>query len=162
HLLRDKEPTPTGGEALFCFALMLTSAWFLIQFFASRGLATSPATMAAGQVAFILTPPLAMAFLLTSEPRRTLRLSWPDWRYLALAVGLALTLNPLVNELRPVVERLFPVSPMVKAALDRMVGEVPSLTVAVVLFALIPAVCEELAFRGFLLTGLQYGHSTRS
>ncbi len=25
HLLRDKEPTPTGGEALFCFALMLTS-----------------------------------------------------------------------------------------------------------------------------------------
>jgi sodium transport system permease protein len=162
HLLRDKEPVPNGGEALFCFALMLTSAWFLIQFFASQGLASSPKTMAVGQVAFILTPPLAMAFLLTSSPRRTLRLYWPSARYIVLAVGLAFTLNPLVNELRPVVEWLFPVSPLVKAALDQMVAEVPNLWVAITLFAFLPAICEELAFRGFILTGLQYGHSTRS
>src|SRR3954447_8553017 len=162
HLLRDKEPTPNGGEALLCFALMLTSAWFLIQFLASKGLGTSIASMAAGQVAFILTPPLAMAVLLTSSPRRTLRLSWPKGRYLILAVGLALTLNPLVNELRPVVERLFPVSPVVKAALDQMMTKVPSLGVALLLFAVVPAICEELAFRVFILTGLQYRHSTRS
>ncbi len=37
HLLRDKEPTPNGGEALFCFALMLTLAWFLMQYLATSG-----------------------------------------------------------------------------------------------------------------------------
>ena len=66
---------PTGGEALFCFALMLTPG--LVPDAVpghAAGLATRPAAMAAGQVAFILTPPLAMAFLLTSSPRRTLRL----------------------------------------------------------------------------------------
>jgi sodium transport system permease protein len=163
HLLRDKEPTPHGGEALFCFALMLTLAWFFMQYLAAAGLASSPAAMAAGQVAFILTPPLAMAVLLTSSPRRTLRLYGPRPRYLAAGVALALTLNPLVNELRPVVERLFPISQAVQEAFAEMLkNKVPNLGVALLLFALIPAVCEELAFRGFILSGLERGHSTRT
>ncbi len=91
--------------------------------------------MAAGQVAFILTPPLAMALLLTSSPRRTLRLYWPRPRYLLLAVGLALALNPLVNELRPIVEWLFPTPQLVKAALEQMMENVPDLGTALLLFA---------------------------
>ncbi|SIO01201.1 sodium transport system permease protein [Singulisphaera sp. GP187] len=162
HLLRDKEPTPNGGEALLCFVLMLTSAWFLIQYLTARGLGSSTTIMAAGQVAFILTPPLAMAFVLTSSPRRTLRLFWPKTRYLLLAIGLAFSLNPLVNELRPRVEQLFPVSPLIKAALDQMMTNVPSLGVALLLFAVIPAICEEFAFRGYILTGLESRYSARS
>ena len=38
HRLRDKEPTPNGGEALFCFAIMLTLAWFSIRLLAGKGL----------------------------------------------------------------------------------------------------------------------------
>ena len=74
--------------------------------------------------------PLAMALFLTSSPRRTLRLSWPAPRYLALAVDLALSLNPLINELRPYVTRLFPVSEELKQAIlskirtDRHVQEI--------------------------------------
>ena len=37
HLLRDREPTPTGGQATFCFALILTSSWFLMQYLAVEG-----------------------------------------------------------------------------------------------------------------------------
>lgn len=162
HLIRDKGPIPTGGEALLCFAFMLTSAWFLIQYLAGMGLGSSTAIMAAGQVAFILIPPLAMTFLLTSSPRRTLRLYQPKPRYLLLAIGLAFTLNPLINELRPIVEQLFPVSPLIKAALEQMMSKVPSLGATLLLFAVIPAICEELAFRGFILAGLESGHSERS
>ena len=163
HLLRDKEPTPNGGEALFCFSLMLTLAWFMIQYLAAnRDLANSLGALAGGQVAFILTPPLAMAVLLTSSPRRTLRLFWPQPRYLVMGAVLALTLNPLVNELRPIVERLFPISQMVEESLGQMMKKIPSVGVAVLLFAAVPAVCEELAFRGFILTGPERGHRTRS
>ena len=162
HLLRDKEPTPNGGEALFCFALMLTLAWFLTQYIAQLGLATSTAGMAAGQIAFILTPPLAMTLLLTSSPRRTLRLFWPSGRYIALAVGLALALNPLVNEVRPVVERLFPMSHEIQLALERMMAAITDLPTALLLFAFIPAICEEVAFRGFILSGLEKGHGVRT
>jgi sodium transport system permease protein len=162
HLFRDKEPTPTGGEALLCFALMLTSAWFLTQYLASAGFASSTAAMAAGQIAFVLTPPLAMGLLLTSAPRRTLRLKWPAPRYLALAAGLALALNPLVNELRPVVERLFPISGEVKELLERLMGGVRDLPTALLLFAVIPAVCEEVAFRGYILSGLEHTYRPRT
>jgi sodium transport system permease protein len=75
---------------------------------------------------------------------------------------LALTLNPLVNELRPIVEWLFPISQMVEESLGQMMKKIPSVGVAVLLFAAVPAVCEELAFRGFILTGLERGHRTRS
>jgi sodium transport system permease protein len=134
----------------------------MMQYLASSGLASSTGAMAAGQVAFILTPPAAMALLLTSDPRRTLRLYWPKPRYLALGVALALALNPLINELRPIVERLFPISEALKEALGQMMKNVPSLGMAILLFAAIPAVCEELAFRGFILAGLERGHRTRS
>jgi sodium transport system permease protein len=162
HLFRDKEPTPNGGEALLCFALMLTSAWYMMSGMASAGLENSLGALAASQVAFILTPPAAMAFFLTSSPRRTLRLYWPEPRYLGLAVGLALTLNPLVNEMRPIVEHLFPISPAIKASLAQLMAHVPNLGMAILLFAVIPAICEETAFRGFILTGLERRHKTRS
>ena len=162
HLLRDKEPTPTAGQAIFCFAMMLTLAWFMLQYLALNGLATSLGAMAAGQIAFILTPPLAMALFLTSSPRRTLRVYWPRGVYLALALGLVFALNPLVNELGDLVTRLFPITRTVKAAMEQMVGSVPSLGIAVLLFAFVPAVCEEIAFRGFILAGLERGHRERS
>ena len=162
HLLRDKEPTPTTGEALLCFVLMLTLAWFTITYLFTNGLAASTSGMAVGQVAFILTPPLAMAVVLTSSPRKTLRLYWPSRRYLGLAVGLALALNPLVNELRPVVDGLFPMSREMKEAVDRMMSGVTDLPTAILLFALIPAVCEEFAFRGYILSGLERSNPTRA
>lgn len=162
HLVRDKEPTPDGAQALFCFALMLTLAWFMTQYLTLSGLATSTAGVALGQFAYVLAPSLAMTLLLTSSPRRTLRLAWPQARYLTLAVGLALAVNPLVNELRPVVEFLFPMSSELKAALQGLMKTIPDVPTALLLFAVIPAVCEEFAFRGFILSGLERGHPARA
>lgn len=162
HLIRDKQATPMGGQALFCFTLMLTSAWFTMQYLATSSIAKSTYGTALGQVMFILLPPLLMTFLLTSSPRLTLRLRWPESRYLALAAGLAIAVNPLVNELRPWVEWLFPMSSELKAALESLMADVPDLPSALLFFAFIPAVCEEVAFRGFILSGLEKGHSARS
>jgi sodium transport system permease protein len=109
-----------------------------------------------------LLPPLFMAFVLTSEPKKTLRLVWPEKRYLWLAVALVLALNPLVNELRPVVEALFPISSIIKSSLAKIMSQVPGLGTSIVIFALIPAICEEFAFRGFILSGLEREHRTGS
>ena len=79
HLLRDKEPTPNGGEALFCFALMLTLAWFMIQYLRQqRPGHARPGRWPPARWRSSSRPPLAMAVLLTSSPRRTLRLYWPQ------------------------------------------------------------------------------------
>ena len=84
HVVRDREPIPTGGQAALCFALMLTSTWFLMLSLARLGTDLSLGSVIAGQL-IILLPPVIMAFLLTSNPKRTLRLVWPERRYLLLA-----------------------------------------------------------------------------
>jgi sodium transport system permease protein len=174
HIVRDKEAIPTGGEALLCFVLMLCAAWFLMQLISPGALGPaepgaggghrqtdSLMSIAIGQAAFVLLPPVLMAVLLTSSPRRTLRLYWPRMRELAIAIGLAFTLNPLINELSPIIERNFPISENIKAILAQLFSPT-SLGAALLVFALIPAVCEEFAFRGFILSGLQSGRSNRS
>jgi sodium transport system permease protein len=117
--------------------------------------------VAAGQF-LILFPPLIMAVMLTSSPRRTLRLNWPAPRYFALALALVVALNPLVNQLRHLVEHWFPISSLIKESLGRMMSQSPGLGVDLLVFALLPAICEELAFRGFILSGLEHQRRTHS
>ena len=67
HMLRDREPLPTGGQAALCFALILTSTWFLMLYLARQGPDLALGSVVAGQL-IILLPPVIMAFLLTSDP----------------------------------------------------------------------------------------------
>ena len=115
-----------------------------------------------GQAGFILAPPVLMALIVTSAQRETLRLKWPSPRYLFWAVGLVLALNPVVTELGRAVAYLFPIPKAVAELLEKLVGNMPSFGSMVVLMALVPAICEEFAFRGFILSGLAAGHRPRS
>jgi sodium transport system permease protein len=161
HLVRDRQPMPTAGQATLCFALILTASWFLLQYMAARGIGASLAAMAAGQF-LLLFPPLIMAVMLTSSPGRTLRLTWPSPRYFALAVAFVIALNPLVNQLRFLVEQWFPISSLIKESVEHLMSQSPSLPIAIGVFAFVPAVCEEVAFRGFILSGLQNRRRNRS
>jgi sodium transport system permease protein len=161
HLFRDREPMPTGGQATLCFALIITSSWFLLQYLLFRGVALNLSAVVAGQL-MILIPPVIMAILLTSRPASTLRIAWSEPRFIILAVALVLALNPLVNELKPVVEWLFPISSVIKVSLSQVLSQVPNLAVTIGVFALVPAICEEFAFRGFILSALERDHRTRS
>jgi sodium transport system permease protein len=161
HLVRDRQPIPTGAQATLCFALILTTSWFLLQYMAMKGIGASLAAVAAGQF-MVLIPPLVMAVMLTSSPRRTLRLYWPAPRYLVLAAAFVVALNPLVNQLRHLVEQWFPISSLIKESLGQVMSQAPSLWVAIGVFAVVPAICEEVAFRGFILSGLEHRRRTRS
>jgi sodium transport system permease protein len=157
HLIRDKEPTPGGGSAIFCFALMLSLAWFSMQWLGNMTSAVQG--MVLGHLAFILGPPVVLAFLLTSDPVRTLRLRRARLVDLALAAGLAFSLNPIVREVAFYAEKLFPTSEALRSQLAQMAEQIPNLGVAVLVFALMPAITEELAFRGYILTGLERTYS---
>ncbi len=161
HLIRDRQPMPTSGQAVLCFSLILSASWFLMEYMAIQGIGANIAAVAAGQF-LILFPPLIMAVMLTSSPRRTLRLNWPAPRYFLLAIAFPVALNPLVNQLGHLVEQWFPISSIIKQSLSQIMSESTSLAVSVGVFALLPALCEELAFRGFILSGLEYRRGTRS
>jgi sodium transport system permease protein len=165
HIFRDREPTPSFTEAGFCFVMILMLQ-FLSQGFLAKALIgnNSPMEMLKVQTIYLLvvvaTPALLMAAMLTRSARKTLKLYWPGWKMLGVAVVLAATLYPLSNELLSRLDWFFPPPP---EGVQKMLGSLndPSIPwwLPLLALAVAPAVCEELAFRGFILSGLQRARS---
>ncbi len=160
HLLRDKEPTPSFSEAGVCFVLIMLLQFASIRFMGHvvkggehvLGFRMLQALLIQ-QLAIIASPALFMGILLTTSPRQTFRLHRPPLNMLALAVVLPFVLQPLVVELTAHIP--FPPPPTEMKQVFALMGD-SSLPLWLVLlaFAGAPAVCEELAFRGFILSGL--------
>jgi sodium transport system permease protein len=157
HLLRDRGETPSAAEAIFCGVLIL-----LVRFFMGFALpmpqsfADFAVVAVVTQLVMIATPALLMAAMLTRSPRKTLLLRWPAWWTLPAAAALAVALHPAVKLLQVVVEQLYPTSQGVKDVLEGALGDAPSFWPAILVIALVPAICEELAFRGFILSGFRH------
>ena len=166
RLFRDRQPTPTAAAAVLCCVVLLVLR------FVADGTLPPPADFAgfawahvATQLALILAPALLMTGLLTSRPRQTLLLTLPRWQALAAAAALAVALQPVAMVLRDGVQRLYPISPEIQKSLEgvqAMFAQAGKGWILLVL-ALVPAVCEELAFRGFILSGFRrLGHRWRA
>ncbi|QDU88705.1 ABC-2 family transporter protein [Pirellulimonas nuda] len=111
------------------------------------------------QAACILLPTLAVVALLARRPLRALRLDRaPRAWHVAAGVLIAVALHPASQWLGGLVQRMYPMSEDLQAKLGQfgeLVSQAPNLLVVVLLLAALPAVCEELAFRGAVLTGLR-------
>jgi len=168
HLLQDRQPTPTVAGAVFCGIVILLVRFFMT--FAVSNLAeidfdSFVKQTLVSELAVILTPTLLMTALFTYRPWQTLGLRRPPAAALGAAAFLAVLLHPLVRLLGDLVERLYPVSDQVRKSLeavDQSLLRAPYWPV-LLLVAVLPAVCEELAFRGFILSGLRHlGHKWRA
>jgi sodium transport system permease protein len=152
HLIHDKPARPSPAQALLCFVLMLVAAWFVAPF-----LGSSLWSMPVMQVLVILGLPAVMALGLSSNPAMTLRLRWPRGVDLLLAILLPIALFPMVSELRVLVDALFPTPEVIRRALEQVQEQIPKLGLvgALFVFAVVPAICEEVAFRGYILSGFE-------
>jgi sodium transport system permease protein len=162
HLFRDKEPLPSTGQALFCFGLIMALRWLSL----GLGGRLPPLGHAVVDlVAFVVAPPLFMVLLLTTRPRQGLGLRWPPPQALLTAVLLVFMLLPPIAELTlylcgrfPELESLLkenaPLADLMQAV-KRGRGDAVFGWALPLVLAVVGPVCEELAFRGFILTGLR-------
>jgi sodium transport system permease protein len=160
RLFREKEVLPTTGQALFCFALIMFLRWL------SFGLGSRLPLMVhtgVSLLAFVAAPALFMALLLTTRPLEALALRRPEGRSFLAAILLAPVLLLPLAELTAYILRQFP---KIQDRLNELQAQVevfrglgqgegldwwqPALVII-----LLPAVCEELAFRGFILSALR-------
>jgi sodium transport system permease protein len=151
RLFREKEALPSAAQAMTCFLGILFLGWVL----SAYTIGADPLTMlAVRQLAFIAAPTLFMTLMLTSQPGATLRLRWPKIGWLLLGVVLALAFHgPLVWAVKAILDRYPHVKEQIEG-LARLVKLDAPLGVQLLVLAVVPAVCEELAFRGFILSGL--------
>ncbi|MBX9790648.1 MAG: ABC transporter permease subunit [Pirellulales bacterium] len=164
RLLRDREPTPSVAEAVLCGVLILVIKFFLSFAVAIptnfAGLAQS---VVLSQLLVVLAPALVMTFLLTSNPRKTLLLVRARRWTLPAAALLALCVHPLANVLQRGVLKLYPIKDEVALQLESLFSGPANLWLMLLFVAVLPAICEELAFRGFILSGFRHlGHKWRA
>jgi sodium transport system permease protein len=155
QLFREKEALPSAGEAIACFVVILGLRWFS---FSIGGALDAWARTAVTQLAFVAGPVVFMAMLLTTSPREGLKLRWPPAWAWPMTVLLGLALLPILAEFTFEMVHRFPELPGGSGPhhplIPHWTGAGTETWRAALVLALVPAVCEELAFRGLLLSGL--------
>jgi sodium transport system permease protein len=159
HKMRDRGATPSAPEAILAGVVLL-----LITFFASLQ-AVQPSNwsqvvriLVVTQFGLILVPSLLMTVMLTRSPRQTLLLIRPKPLTVPAAVLLAFVMHPLVVLMSQGIERMYPLSEETLQYVEQLSAAIHSAPPwqLVLVIALLPAVCEEIAFRGFILSGLRH------
>ena len=152
-----RPPTPTLGAAALLIALI-----FLSQFIAQS--ISFDITQPSGFVKMILVsqscillPTLLMGLLAVSSMRRTFLLAERiPWLSVLTGIALAVVMQPIGTALIELLDPILPLPPGL-AELAEKLGSDATLPLGMVLLlmAVLPAICEELAFRGFVLSGLR-------
>jgi sodium transport system permease protein len=164
HLVRDRGETPSLSEAFFCVAVIYVTQFFT-QLAISANVPASPdfrflaLLLFISQVVCIALPALLMALLLTGRPLKTLLLDRaPSAAMGVAAVLLAVLLHPAGVQLAHWIRELYPLQQdaVIGEFFERVFQTAPYAWLPYVLLAVLPAVCEELAFRGFILSGLRH------
>jgi sodium transport system permease protein len=99
---------------------------------------------------------MLMAIFLTRSTADALRLGAPRGFDLVMALWLAISFHPLYVGALGLIEQLYPLGDSTQQlvrSVERIIADAP-LTSVVICLVLLPAVCEELAFRGFIFGGL--------
>ena len=159
RLFREKEPVPSTGQALFCFAVVLGLHRLTLTAGSRFGEAVH---LAVGYLAFVAAPALFMALLITTRPRLGLALRLPPWWAWPAALALAVLLFLPGTELTYLILQSLGVGDQLREYQDILSSKrgTSAETLAPVIglvagMSLLQAVCEELAFRGFILSGLR-------
>ncbi|QDT06132.1 ABC-2 family transporter protein [Rubripirellula lacrimiformis] len=158
HLWRDRQTAATPSQAFACGAIILVALFF------GKLAVTEMPTSIEGfaklilmpQIGMILFPALLMATMMTTSLRKSLRVRMPHWTTLPLAVLLGVTMHPMYVMLAEWISYTYPISEQAIAAMKPFTDQIsaaPWLAI-ICLMALVPAICEEIAFRGFIFGGL--------
>ncbi len=158
HVWRDRGNVASPSEAMLC-GLIILVAMFFSQFIAGPTSLTWEVLSKRAvvtQIGIILAPSLLMAVVLTRSLRQSMRLHRVPVIHLFAAVLLAVALHPTYTLLGQAISTIIPIgveTQQVLESVSQLIHAQPLWAVLLVL-ALLPAICEELTYRGFIFGGL--------
>jgi len=151
-LFREKEPLPGTSMAFGCFALVT------VLFQLAMRLSVQPDVVVHLMVAYlacVLTPTLMIAVVLTTRPLAGLLLRPAGWGDLLRAVAFAgLLFVPGVLAAHFLLESVPGLKEGVLEQVEHPAGPAGPSVVWLAVLLVVTCVCEELTFRGLILTGL--------
>jgi sodium transport system permease protein len=159
RLFREKEALPSVGQAAFCFALIMALRWLSLSLSSPLPVLIQTSVVV---LAFVGAPAVFMALQLTRRPREALGLKPVSPGEIVTALILAVVvLGPLVQMTLSIYDWLSVLREMreehqgVVQLFEELRGGRESIPWTVLALIILPALCEEIAFRGLILTGLR-------
>lgn len=166
HTIRTRGDTPTAPAAVICGLLILVGGFFIGLLLPLPQSFSDAVLLVVVSMSIVVVPTLLMIGLFARSPTKTLLLRRCGWPAVIMAVLLAVALHPLSLGLEVTLKSMYPPGKNVEAlanVIDLLIHQAPFWWLAPVLIGLLPAVCEEFAFRGFILSGLRHtGHKWRA
>ena len=159
HVLREREQLPSFANAILCAMVILVAKFFIgFAVSAPQDFFDFAKTTVIILAATIAVPGIIMALLLTRSPGKSLKLNMCSPAAACAAVLMAIMLSPLFTWFTGLVMVVYPPSGdmfQLQDAVANILGTAPNIFAILAVFALAPAIFEELAFRGFILSGMQ-------
>ncbi len=168
---RDRQDTPSAAGAFVMGIVLLALPHMVGKYImpgtdadGKLGAGSLIQYMLTNQIVLILLPVVIAAFIFTRSVKKTFLLRILDPRVFAailMAPILAICLHPYAIYLRDIIQNTIPMSQDLQDQLQNMLGSTAELPIYQIflLFAILPAICEEFACRGFILSGMRHiGH----
>jgi sodium transport system permease protein len=151
-----RQTYPPGALAVVLVALVFPLNFYWQSYFidADASALRLKVVLALSQLFLLAAPAFAVAWYLKLDLRKTFALQPPGALSMVGAILLAVSIVPVANFLRQVQFMFYPPQTGDFAQLGELLLS-GSLFWVVLVFAVLPAICEELLFRGFLLAGLR-------
>ena len=158
HLWRDRQQAATPAQGFACGVIILVALFFgkLVVTEMPDSIEGIAKLILLPQIGLILAPTLMMATVLTTSLRHSLRVRLSNPWTLPAAVLLGIALHPTYVMLAGLISYAYPISDQAAAAMKPFADQISAapLSTVLILLAVVPAICEELAFRGFIFGGL--------
>ncbi|GAB5406957.1 MAG: ABC transporter permease subunit [Aureliella sp.] len=167
QLWRDRGDTASPTEAVLCGFIIIVAMFFAQMVAPASKIDWSfiAKSTIAVQLAIMLAPSLLMAIFLTRSLRRALRIHRVQPAHLLSAIALGFAMHPSYMALGKAISSVYTISDEMQLALSQSqaVMLAQPLWALILLLACVPAVCEELTFRGFIFGGLlRHGGALRA
>ncbi len=160
RVLSRAEPVPSASMAVF-LGVVIVMIRFLLSSWAPEidSFRTFAWWQVVTQVVTFAVPAIGLAFLMTARPMVSLNLRKSSVRGILAAAAIAVLLFPMSKLLQAVLMQLYPPNPATWRILEdiQSIIDRASLAEILIVLAVVPAICEELAFRGFIFSGLARG-----
>jgi len=157
---RQRSDLPSVGNSLLCCVMILVLSFFVS--FSLGGVPDSFLSFSKTTIVQLLTtvlvPALFMAVILSKNPLKSLRLNPCTVPVACAAVVMAICFHPLFMVFRELVLVIYPMTGDMagfESAFENILAGAPGVWAILLVMAIIPAVFEEIAFRGFILSGLE-------
>jgi len=160
-IFNQRHDVPSLGNAFLCCIIILVLKFFI-------GIAAAGSTpnsfLDLTQItltvllAGVLTPALIMAVMLTSNVWKTLKISRCSVPVACAAAIMAICFHPALMALTSLVMTIYPPigdTSQFGGMFQNIIESAPGFWAILLVMAIVPAIVEELAFRGFILSGFE-------